>query len=461
VKLFVSDHLIDFIYETEEEEKYFKKLYVYEDTSLVFSRGAYDASLIKKVNFIRKHKEHNFMYSGFLVDFLKHCKRNKFEIKIDNKLSKIGHLDKEFTKEKISKLFPFDYNIHQVEAMEKLLKVRSGIVKAVTSAGKSYIMANFIKLTKLPTLVLVNKVTLCDQLAATISEVCGIKCGVWHGKKKQMGDVVVATIGSINTMPDINNFKVLCGDELHNFGAESFQKFLKERQFPIKIGFSATPRKDELQFQKIRQFFGDVIVEIGAEQLMDAGVVITPEIKFVEVKCTPTMDWPTAYQKGIVENKERNNAIVKIVEKHHIPTLIIIKDVMNGHGDLLKQKIQALGRKVEFISGESKDRQEHIEALDAGKIDVLIATGILNEGISIRNVHMLIMASGGKALTETSQKIGRALRKMDGKEKALIIEFSDKGNKYTQSHATQRKHIYQSIGFRDIEDVKLEEFLKR
>jgi superfamily II DNA or RNA helicase len=179
------------------------------------------------------------------------------------------------------------------------------------------------------------------------------------------------------------------------------------------------------------------------------------------MECPKTLDWPSAYQKGIVENKARNKAVVEIVKANHVPTLIIIKDVKNGHGELLKEEIEKLGRTVASISGSSKDRQEHIDALDAGKLDVLIATAILNEGVSIKNIHMLIVASGGKALTETTQRIGRALRKMDGKESVLVIDFKDHGNKYTMSHSTQRRYIYEKIGFKDVEDLTLEEFLRK
>ena len=461
MKVYIDDKYLDFVCENDIEASYFKNRYSFEDSSLAFSRGTYDAKLIKKVSFVRKHKEHNFIYNGFSVDFLKECKSQGFNVKIESKLSKIAHLSKEYEDEEIKELFPFEYNDHQVGAMKKLLKSRNAIVKAVTSAGKSYIFASYIKLTKLPALILVNNVTLCGQLAKTISEVCGISCGVWNGKTKRDGEVVVATIGSIYSLPNVNRFKVLIIDECHRASAESFQEFLKSSSFPIKLAFSATPRKNNFDFQKIRQFFGEIAFEIGAETLMDSGVVVKPIIKFIKVKCPKTMDWPSAYQKGIIENKERNNAIIEIVKNKKVPTLILIKDVVNGHGNILKEEIENLGRTVEFISGDSKNRQKAIEDLDNGRLDVLIATSILNEGVSIKNVHMLIMASGMKSLVDTSQKIGRGLRKMEGKESVLVIDFDDTGNRFLKSHSSQRKSIYEKIGFKDIQDLTLEEFLKQ
>jgi len=84
------------------------------------------------------------------------------------------------------------------------------------------------------------------------------------------------------------------------------------------------------------------------------------------------------------------------------------------------------------------------------EIKTLIASNIFNTGISINNIELFINASAGKSKIQTLQKIGRALRKAEGKKVATIIDFMDYGNKFLERHSNQRINLYKDAGFLDI-----------
>jgi superfamily II DNA or RNA helicase len=59
-------------------------------------------------------------------------------------------------------------------------------------------------------------------------------------------------------------------------------------------------------------------------------------------------------------------------------------------------------------------------------VKILIASfGTLSTGVSIKNLHYLIMADSFKSEQIIIQSIGRLLRLVEGKEKALIFDLVD------------------------------------
>jgi superfamily II DNA or RNA helicase len=102
-----------------------------------------------------------------------------------------------------------------------------------------------------------------------------------------------------------------------------------------------------------------------------------------------------------------------------------------------------------FVHG-SKDsdfRKDVIDRMESGDLQYVIASNIFNEGISINAIRVLIVASGGKSKIETVQRLGRALRKDEGKEEAIVYDFYDYGNKYTSRHSEERMRTYKKVGF--------------
>lgn len=449
----MDDKRIGIFPENKQEILEIKAAFTYQDMKNAFAGGKFDARKIKKVFLGDNKKEFIFIASGFLQDLLEIAKKQKFKIsEIRDKRTKLPYQTFSKKQEDLSKYFPFEYNEHQVSALKKMLKASYGIVKVPTGGGKADIFISFIKETKLPTLVLVNKVGLCDQLAERAAE-AGLDVGIWHGKTKTQADVQFATIQSVGSLPSLTKFSCLIIDEVHHASSKSFQDFLRSSSYPVRFGFSATPNKgDAYTFAIIRQYMGSIIEEVPAETLIDNNVIALPKITFVPVECVDTLDWQTAYEKNIINNQERNMKIVDLVERHDEPTLILIKDVKHKQGELIKNAIEENTHKtVEYIHGSSKkDRMEVIRKFETGDIDVLVATNILNEGISIKTIRVLINASGGKSKVENLQKLGRGTRVMDNKKEVRIYDFFDKGNRFTERHSLMREKVYQKEGFVEI-----------
>ena len=266
------------------------------------------------------------------------------------------------------------------------------------------------------------------------------------GSKKSYNDelVCVSTPQMAVALSD-RDFDCVIIDECHHAAANTYQDFLKKTKAKIIFGFSATPDTNDVDWLKIKQFCGDIISEVKADELLKHNVIVYPEINFIPIKQWNTPDWPTANDICIVHNEDRNLKIVELCEKSEKPVLVLIRNI--EHGEELNRLIQD----SIFLSGRDDNnfRDEVFKRYENKEVPVLIGTmGILSEGISINAIRTLIIAQGGKSEIIAAQSLGRALRRDgDEKQKAIIYEFYDIGNKFTEKHSLQRAKVYKEVGF--------------
>ena len=433
----------------ENELKKINKYETFDDSSLCFSKKGYDITKLKHVPLMKNIKGRLVGFAGLAKEIILFCRNNN--IKIENFEDKRTHFDfqtKDWAEEELKSFLPnFDYVEHQVRGLQALLKTNKGIIMAPTSAGKSSLMAAWLKLTNLPTLILTDRATLGAQLAQDFRDK-GIDCGFCSGNGVRQGFCMVSTIQSVKKL-DVSRFQMVLVDECHRSSSKSFQDFLASFGCPLKYGFSASPSNGNLlDFARIRQQLGSIIIQIKSNELMDNGVMAKAKINLVKIDCPETFDYPSANDLGIVHNKARNEVIKNIVEKHREEGYICILTRILEHGEELEKTIPG----AIYLKGEDplNKRMEIINKFNNGEIPVLIGSSILNEGISISNMKTLIMASGGKAQTQTVQKIGRVLRITKEKKQGVFYDFIDAGNKYLFKHSKQRLSLYKKEGYDDI-----------
>ena len=433
----------------ENELKKINKYETFDDSSACFSKGKYDITKLKHVPLMKNIKGRLVGFAGLAKEIILFCRNNN--IKIENFEDKRTHFDfqtKDWTEEELKSFLPnFDYVEHQVRGLQALLKTNKGIIMGPTSSGKSSLMAAWLKLTNLPTLILTDRATLGAQLAQDFRDK-GIDCGFCSGNGVRQGFCMVSTIQSVKKL-DVSRFQMVLVDECHRSSSKSFQDFLASFGCPLKYGFSASPSNGNLlDFARIRQQLGSIIIQIKSNELMDNGVMAKAKINLVKIDCPETFDYPSANDLGIVHNKARNEVIKNIVEKHREEGYICILTRILEHGEELEKTIPG----AVYLKGEDplNKRMEVINKFNNGEIPVLIGSSILNEGISISNMKTLIMASGGLAKAQTIQKIGRVLRITKEKRQGIFYDFIDAGNKYLFKHSKRRISLYKEEGYDDI-----------
>jgi len=196
---------------------------------------------------------------------------------------------------------------------------------------------------------------------------------------------------------------------------------------------------------------GDKIYVLSATDLINMGHLVPPIIRIDKMpsqanKLGRRVNYNDAYRIDIVENRERNQRIVKYYEdltSQGISTLILVKQIKHGH--TLKKMISEQYDPIDFLSGRdaSQKRLDTIQSLRTGDRIGLIASTIADEGLDIKRLGAVILAGGGKSSTRALQRVGRAIRPFEGKTHAVIVDFLDE-NKYLHKHAMMRRQMYQT-----------------
>jgi superfamily II DNA or RNA helicase len=116
------------------------------------------------------------------------------------------------------------------------------------------------------------------------------------------------------------------------------------------------------------------------------------------------------------------------------------------------KELQTLeGKEVYFIQGsvEVEDRRKIQQLMEKQDNVVCVAISkIFSTGISIKNIHYIMFAAGGKSKIKTLQSIGRGLRIHENKEILTIIDLVD-NLVYGKKHFDKRKQFY------DLEKIQI------
>ena len=142
----------------------------------------------------------------------------------------------------------------------------------------------------------------------------------------------------------------------------------------------------------------------------------------------------------IVRNDDRTNILAQ--EANEGTGVLVIVDRIE-HGRRLQSCIQ----NAEFIEGTSKNRQEVLGRLKSGELRCLIATNIVDEGLDIHGIEKIVLSGDIKSERKIIQRIGRGVRKAEGKARLVVVDIDDKGQKYLEKHSKARQKIYTREGF--------------
>jgi superfamily II DNA or RNA helicase len=369
---------------------------------------------------------------------------------------------------------PRDY---QIDAKNKSIEAGSGVLQVCTGGGKTLIISMILAEYNCNTVVYVIGTDLLYQMKNTIEEAYGIECGIVGDGHCDIKKITVATIWSaaaafnqkikiidndMNIDSELNNknlnklavqkmvkdAQLIFIDECQYASAETVQMLHKlSESARHRFLLSGTPWRDTGDDILIEAVGGPKIVKITATELISRGFLIQPEIHFVNI---PTMKnsgktYHEIYQNYIVDNDYRNNKILEIAEKLvKSKKKVLILVVRKEHGkillDLLNTKLRA-----ESLDGSNStsQRQNAVNGIKDGSVDVLIASKIFDQGVDIPELDALILAGSGKSSGRALQRIGRVIRKADNKKLAVVVDFAD-NCKYLKEHSKLRLKVYKT-----------------
>jgi len=281
-------------------------------------------------------------------------------------------------------------------------------------------------------------------------------------------------------------------EEAHEASGNGFYEVMRHCvNAHYRLALTATPfMKDSPEDNlRLEACSGPVAITVTEKQLIDLGVLAKPFFKFIQLqnpapqytelvtkasmnrqvthrlfRSTP---WPKCYEVGVVNNDERNRAIVYEVQRatqFGLPAMILVS--RTEHGRILSDMLTQAGVRVAFIQGanDQKERKAALNALGAGRVDAVIGTSIMDVGVDVPAVGLIVLAGAGKAEVQTRQRIGRGLRKKKaGPNVAFVVDFIEAANTTLRDHQNERISIIRGTpGFAEniVNDFDYSQFRK-
>ncbi len=184
-----------------------------------------------------------------------------------------------------------------------------------------------------------------------------------------------------------------------------------------------------------------VIHRVGVAELVPK-YLAPPRVTFLPVRGPKVHgeDWRAAYDKGIRDYEPRNDLIVELsnmlIQDNGIPTIVIVR--RRAQADALADRI---ADSVSVKGGEAELTNDSIKDFLAGKVQCLVGTSVLGEGVDVPRAAALVYASGGAEGVTMLQSYFRPLTAHAGKDCGRIYDFID------SQHRTLRRHSKQRIDF--------------
>ena len=372
----------------------------------------------------------------------------------------------------------FQLRDYQKEAVNSALNNGHGVIELATGGGKTFIIANLVYMAgQLVTkdkkiLIIVPDIGLVEQ---TYKDFVSYNFPVeqvtkWSGNNEINLDarVIIANMGILQSEKSdlswFDNIGLLVVDECHKLRkGNKINKLIDAIPTHRRFGFTGTLPEDDSDKWNIFNMIGNVIYKktttdlreaAGGEYIANARALAV----YLEYDRVPDYTSVSANQKYLFEldfihNSEFRGKVIKnIVSKLNNNCLILVDHI--AHGDILYSQLTSIENKqVYFIQGsvEVEERKKIQDLMEKDNNIICIAISkIFSTGISIKNIHYIMFAAGGKSKIKVLQSIGRGLRTHKNKDVLVLIDIVD-DLIYGKKHYKKRKEFY------EIEKIKIAE----
>jgi superfamily II DNA or RNA helicase len=354
---------------------------------------------------------------------------------------------------------------YQKDAVYEGIVNRRRILNLPTSAGKSLIQAlisrYYIENYEGKILIIVPTTALVDQM---INDFCDYRLfgkqhmlGIRGGTARDSNALIyVSTWQTAVKQPKewFSQFGLMMNDECHLATGKSISSIISGlSNCMFKFGLSGSLKDGKANIMQYVGMFGEIFKPVSTAQLMEDGQVTELKINSIFLRypdeATIKMKGKTYQEeiKAITGYKRRNKwiaALAKRLAGKGENAFVMFK--LTAHGKELYQMIKDLGHeKVYYVSGEvsTETRNALKEMAENGKGIIIVASyGVFSTGISVKNLHHVILGHPVKSKIIVLQTIGRVLRKHADKSIATVWDIIDDMGVKPKSANTKKKYVH-------------------
>ena len=228
-----------------------------------------------------------------------------------------------------------------------------------------------------------------------------------------------------------DHFSVIILDECHRSGAESYQKIVEYFKPDFLLGMSASPERTD-DFNTFEFFDHNIAYEIRLQQALENDLLCPFHYYGItDIDIDGGINEKTKFSQLTSDSR-----VSHIIDKaqyfgysgDRVKGLIFCSSKQEALE--LSKKFNETGRfaTVALLGSDSQSkREEVIERLirddHPQRLDYIFTVDIFNEGVDIPEINQVIMLRPTQSPIVFVQQLGRGLRKAEGKEFVIVIDF--------------------------------------
>lgn len=347
-------------------------------------------------------------------------------------------------------LKPNKMQVAFIENVKSLRAENAGKALLISSTGTGKTYASAFAMRELgfrKVLFLVHRNQIAKQALKSFQKVFNdmFSMGLVTGKYQQYDkDFIFATMQTLSKSENLErfdkkHFDAIIIDEAHHSSANSYKKIMDYFEPEFWLGMTATPdkRDDNIDGRNIYEIFDhNIAYEIRLQQAMEEDL-LCPFHYFGITDLQMISDTGNSKEERLesfryLTSDERVNYVMDQADFYgysgeRVKGLIFCSRI--DEAKELSVKFNQRGWRTIVLSGEDSEevRAEAIERL-AGEecesaLDYIISIDIFSEGVDVVEINQVIMLRPTQSPIVFVQQLGRGLRKADGKEYVVILDF--------------------------------------
>ena len=394
--------------------------------------------------------------SEYALEFNEFYENYKEQYKIIKHQRDIAKKDQIVSIEKY-RLKPNSMQIGFITNLKKILEAGEdrALLISATGTGKTYASAFAMReLGFKRVLFLVHRGQLARQTKKSYEKVFAksVSMGlVGAGYHEYDADYVFATVQTLNRDEhllqfDKDTFDCIVLDEAHHVTADTYQKIMKHFSPKLWLGMTATPdkRDDNVAGRNVYELFNyQIAYEIRLQQAMEENL-LCPFHYFGITDLSIVGDDKDNRDFSMLTSDERVKHIIQQANYYgysgeKVKGLIFCSSIKETQelsykfNNIVNPDTGEYFRTI-ALNGDAneQERQDTFERLAMNEseanvykqpLDYIFSVEILNEGVDIVEVNQVIMLRPTQSPIVFIQQLGRGLRKADGKEYVVILDF--------------------------------------
>ena len=335
-------------------------------------------------------------------------------------------------------------------------------------------------------LFVVHREQIAKQALKSYKNVFGEKYsfGLLSGNSKDYNsDLLFSTMQmmareDIMTKFNANDFDIIIIDEVHRAGADSYQRIMDYFMPRFWIGMTASPDRTD-GYDIYGLFDHNIAYEIRLQQAMEEKLLCPFHyfgITDLEVDGHIIDDNAIKNVQNFTNLvcDDRVNYIMQQMDYYgysgdKVKGLMFCRN--KDEAEQLSAKFNMRGLRTLVLTGDNsqREREEAILRLEQDEsenaLDYIITVDIFNEGVDMPAVNQVVMLRPTESPIVFIQQLGRGLRKYEGKEYVVILDFYEYGEidpmlfiQYSKSYDQFVKSVDKdfTVSFSDKEEAILE-----